>query len=37
MAQKPESVDRVDPRDLAIRLATCLCLILGAFVALMLV
>ncbi len=37
MAQKPESVDRVDSRDLAIRLATCFCLILGAFTALMLV
>jgi hypothetical protein len=29
MAQKPDSVDRVDPRDLAIRLATVVCLILG--------
>ena len=37
MAQTPESVDRIDSRDLAIRLATCFCLILGAFTALMLV
>lgn len=37
MAQKPESVDHVDPRDLAIRLAACACLILAAFAALMLV
>jgi hypothetical protein len=37
MAQKPESVDRVDPRDLAIRLATVVCLIVGVFAALLLV
>lgn len=37
MSQQPESVDRVDPRDLAIRLAACFCLIFGAFAALMLV
>jgi len=32
MTEQPESADRIDPRDLAIRLMTVLCLIAGTFV-----
>jgi hypothetical protein len=36
MTEQPESSDRVDPRDLAIRLMTVLCLVAGTFVLLVL-